>query len=578
MGTRSSAVALFVLALVVFGVQSTFLPAFPGRDLGRYVQTFIQLGYHTPVLTSVLDTRGPLAALGVGAPLELGGWAAEVMLATLYALSLVAWGAVAMAFGARTAILTTGLLLVYPAYGILFHSLAGDSLFTAAFAGWAYLLTRAVLRPSIGAFLVAGLGMGTLVLARPSNQVLIVVTLLPLLLRATWKSRLQWMIAFFVASALVTQGWRVLAAWRYGDTVSLQPSRPVLAATLLLVLVLAALVWRPRVALLAIPLLLAVVVVRGLSSQNPVQDLRMIAQIPSGNVYLFRAFEIDPIMSPDNGPASRRLAHVVQRELLTKEPYRSYGVDLHTVFSSGSDRIFGDLTSLTGVDLAAATNEAIRRHPRTFATGIARTLWDEMFVRRVYTPEATTADDSTATSESGGTSYVVIKGRKLPQPTGGQPIPASRVGPVLTTVAGPAVEVWRSATDHSFVFADALDARRYARFQSDTSRLTDRIPTRAADASLVHRFNQASHVFPPIGFWLLFGAIAIAIRRPARSLIAVSLTVAALVVIVSTSLIAFAVAEYAAPVSPAFILLVAAGLVGAGPSGRFRLPFSQRVL
>ena len=84
-----------------------------------------------------------------------------------------------MKFGARAAIVTSGLLLLYPGYGILFHGLASDSLFAAAFAGWALLLSRAILRPSVGAFFVAGLGMGALVLVRPSNQALILMALAP---------------------------------------------------------------------------------------------------------------------------------------------------------------------------------------------------------------------------------------------------------------------------------------------------------------------------------------------------------------------------------------------------------------
>jgi hypothetical protein len=120
-GTRSSAMALFVVALAVFALQSVVLPVYPGRDMSRYVQSFLQLWYETPVLPSVINTRGPLASLGVGVPLELGGAAAEVWMALLFASSIVAWGAVALLFGARAAVLTTGLLLVYPGYGILFH-------------------------------------------------------------------------------------------------------------------------------------------------------------------------------------------------------------------------------------------------------------------------------------------------------------------------------------------------------------------------------------------------------------------------------------------------------------------------
>ena len=70
-GTWTSAAALFGVALAVFGIESAVLPAYPGRDMSRYVQAFVQLPYHVPVYPAVLNTRGPLAALGVGVPLEI---------------------------------------------------------------------------------------------------------------------------------------------------------------------------------------------------------------------------------------------------------------------------------------------------------------------------------------------------------------------------------------------------------------------------------------------------------------------------------------------------------------------------
>ena len=214
-GTRRSAAALFGLALAVYALESVLLPAYPGRDMARYLQTFVQLGYHTPVYAAVLNTRGPLAALGVGVPLELGGWVAEVWLALLYGLSIVAWARVALVFGARAAVATSVLLLVSPGYVILFHQLASDSLFAAAFAGWAVLLAKAIERPSRGAFAFAGLAMGVLVLIRPANQVLLVLALLPLLLRGAWRARLAWAAAFFIPAVAVVQSWKAFAHLRW---------------------------------------------------------------------------------------------------------------------------------------------------------------------------------------------------------------------------------------------------------------------------------------------------------------------------------------------------------------------------
>src|SRR6266511_1118247 len=218
--------------------------------MSRYLETFFQLGYDVPVYPAVLNTRGPLSALGVGVPLAIGGWTAEIFLAVLYGLSIVAWGRVALTFGSLAAVLTSALLLVFPSYGILFHQLASDSLFAAAFAGWAVLLARAIQRPSIKAFLLAGAGLGALALVRPANQVLIVMVLLTLVLRAPWRDRLAWLAAFCIPAVVVGQSWKLFAHLRYGDVVVLKPSTGLVGIALLLVPLLLPSPWRARAAVL----------------------------------------------------------------------------------------------------------------------------------------------------------------------------------------------------------------------------------------------------------------------------------------------------------------------------------------
>jgi hypothetical protein len=565
-GSRGSAVALFALALAVFALQSVFMPAYPGRDMARYLQTFFQLGYHVPVYPAVLNTRGPLSALGVGVPLEIGGWAAEVWLAALYALSIVAWGRVALTFGSRAAILTSAILLVYPSYGILFHQLASDSLFAAAFAGWALLLSRGIKHPSIRAFVLVGLGIGVLVLIRPANQVLLVMALLPLVLRAPWWNRFAWVAASFIPAVVVSQAWKVFAELRYGDAVALKPSTGLLALALVVAPLLLPSPWRVRAGAVVALLVVAALAVKGLPGESPAQYTRSVIQNES-NQFLYRSFELDRIMAPENGPASRRAAGIVQSNLLTREPYRSYGVDVHEFFASGSDRMFGDLTGVVpGTDLAEATREAIRRHPGKFASSIVRTLWEQLALRPVYAPEAVPATDAQASAQAGAqagaTEFIVVNGRRLPKPTEGQPIPASAIGPLLWTPGGPAQEVWKSPTEHSFVFTAARDQRRYDKLGRDVERLSNRIPTREAAQSVTHRLNQASHRFPPLIAWLVIGVVAMAFRRPRNALVALAPCVAGLVVIVATAVVAPSVAEYAAPVSPAFILFAAAGVLG----------------
>jgi Glycosyltransferase family 87/Dolichyl-phosphate-mannose-protein mannosyltransferase len=564
-GTRRSAAALFALALAVYWLESAFLPALPGRDMSRYLQAFAQLANGVPVYPAVLNTRGPLAALGVGVPLEAGGWAAELWLAVLYALSIVAWARVALTFGSRAAIATSALLLVDPGYGILFHELASDSLFAAAFAGWAVLLARAIQRPSIKAFLLVGAGMGVLVLVRPANQVLIVMALLPLVLRAPWRDRLAWLAAFFIPAVVVAQSWKLFAYLRYGDAVTLKPSTGLLALALLLVPLLLPSPWRARAGVAAALLVVAALAVKGLPGQSPSEYVRSVKKNES-NQFLYRSFELDRIMAPENGPASRRVAAVVQRELLTREPYRSYGVDVHEFFASGSDRVFGDLTGVaSAADLATATREAIGQHTGTFASSIARTFWQQLASRAVYAPEGVAAAETQAapqSKEAQSTDYIVVNGRRLPKPTEGQPIPASAIGPQLWTPGGTAREVWKSPTEHSFVFSDARDQRRYEKLGHDVERLATRLPTRSGAESVIHRVNQGSHRFPPLIAWLAIGIVALLLRRPRNTLVALAPSVAGLVVIAASALVAPSVPEYAAPVSPAFLMLAAVGLFG----------------
>ena len=570
-GSRSSAAALFGLALAVFALQSAFLPAYPGRDMSRYLETFFQLGYDVPVYPAVLNTRGPLSALGVGVPLAIGGWAAEIFLAVLYGLSIVAWGRVALTFGSRAAVLTSALLLVFPSYGILFHQLASDSLFAAAFAGWAVLLSRAIQRPSIKAFTFVGLVLGALVLIRPANQVLLVMALLPLVLRAPWRDRLAWVAALFIPAVALSQAWKGLAELRYGDAVTLEPSTGLLALAAVMVPLLLPSPWRGRLGAAVAVIVVAALAVNGLPGQTPAEYTRSVIRNES-NQFVYRAFELDRIMAPENGPASRRLAHVVERELLTREPYRSYGIDVHEFFSSGSNRIFGDLTGVaSGADLAAATREAIREHPGTFASSIARTLWEQLASRPVYAPEAVGESEAQGPSGAGEPEFVVVNGRRLPKPSEGQPIPASEIGPLLWTPGGTAEEVWTSPTEHHFVFSDPRDERRYEKLGEDVGRFSNRLPTRDGAQTVIHRLNQASHRFPPLLAFLAIGALALALRRPRTALVALAPAVAGLVVIVATALVAPSVGEYAAPVSPAFVLLAAVGLVGVPLQRRYAL-------
>src|SRR5205823_1771038 len=98
----------------------------------------------------------------------------------------------------------------------------------------------------------------------------------------------------------------------------------------------------------------------------------------------YRAYVTDKIVRPSNGPASRELARVVQRDLLPKQPYRAYGITLHDFFTQASPRMQTDLVALSdrlkGFDtddrwLRDIGIEAVRTHEHTYWRGVFGSIW-----------------------------------------------------------------------------------------------------------------------------------------------------------------------------------------------------------
>ena len=165
-----------------------------------------------------------------------------------------------------------------------------------------------------------GLGVALLTLIRPGNQVLVVFAVFPLCLRIAWRERLTGALVFAAAAVIGLGGWAVHNGLRYGDYT----------------------------------------VARGNGAFLP----------------FFRMVTTDHVVSPANGPASRELGEAVRTHLLTKEPYRSYGVTLDAFFSRADTRMHEDLLNLSdqvwGWDsnyskLRAAAWEALQKHPARYA-------------------------------------------------------------------------------------------------------------------------------------------------------------------------------------------------------------------
>jgi Dolichyl-phosphate-mannose-protein mannosyltransferase len=497
---------LFVLGLVVYGVRAIGWPLTAGRDLDEYLYGYIQFSDWHPLLPWSMLFRTPVTPIVAGSALDVaGGKLAEPLLAVLFAGSVVAWTAAARAFGPRPALLVAVAVLVYPAYGLMFHELASEPLFAAAFALWAWLVTRAADRPSSRRFLLVGLVVALLALVRPGNAVLLGFVVFAFALPGDWRARARWAGAFLVAALVPLAAWAVLNGARFGDYT----------------------------------------LARGGNAVIP----------------FYRAFITDKIVSPHNGPASRKLARAIQRHLLTRDPYKAYHVTLNKVFSSGSFRIHEDLYLLSDEFfgwnsnysiLRDAGGEAVRAHPGKYVSGVLDTVWQELSKSYFRTPPVRHARTAAVTSAQAG---------RPPPPTEGQPIPAGQ-NAWISRPDNSIRDVWTSATHHHFVFDKPSQRPRFAAIMRESRSLFHALPHRTGNAQLALRLNQLSRWFPRPDLWILLGLVALVWRRPrgARTLVALSL--AALLVIILNALGLFADPHFALPVNPAFVLFGAAALLG----------------
>jgi hypothetical protein len=510
------AVVLFVVALADYAVQAVAWPLKAGRDFDEYLLAYIQMFDRHVLLPWSLLFRTPITPLLSGVSLDVAhGVFAEPLTAVLFAGSVLAWSAAGLYFGPRVALTVAVALLAYPGYGAMFHELASDLVLAAAFAGWALLVTRAAFAPNITRFALAGLGVAVLALVRPGNAVLVAFALFPLVLVGPWRRRVGWSLALAASALLPLVAWSVVNGLRFGDYA----------------------------------------LARGGNAVVP----------------FYRAFITDHIVSPENGEASRRLATAMQEHLLTREPYRAYGVTLDELFRKGSFRVHEDLYLLSdqvfGWDddyavLRKAGIEGVRAHPGTYAKGVGRTIWDELAAKAYFRVEPSGGGGTGPPSESGAEPTVVVHGKRLPRPTEGQPIPAGQV--VWISRPDQSIrQVWTSPTRWHLEFRNPGDRARYDQIVREETRLFDAFPDRRGNEPLAHRLNQLSRWFPRPILWILVGLVAIALRRPRGWATLVALSLAAFVVVLLNALGLFTDLHFSLPVAPAFVLLGLGGVLGA---------------
>jgi hypothetical protein len=261
----------------------------------------------------------------------------------------------------------------------------------------------------------------------------------------------------------------------------------------------------------------------------------------------------------------------VQSEVLREEPYRSYGITLDDFFAGGGPREFEDVVGITdrlwGWDsdyahMRSVGLEAVEAYPLRYVSGVAKTtlaeLWKPLFVALPSEDGQAVPDDVEPVSDVS----IPARNATLPAPSEGEQIPAAHQGFFSTTPNGHIRERWTSPVDHSLVFETPEMQRRYDEVGRAAATLMAKVPPYDGNEWLTLQFSRSSRLFPPPLLWLVAGLVALVVRRPARSGLALALAGAALLVVAFQALAIYTIVEFAVPVAPALIVLAAAGLVG----------------
>jgi hypothetical protein len=509
--TGTAAVTLFLLAVGVYWLEALGWPMAKGRDTWDYLVFYLQLFDSNPPFEPLQVFRTPLTPIVVGLPLDVGGiWLLEAVFSVLYGLSIVAWSATALTFGRLPALFAGVLLLVYPAYATLFHQASSDAAFAAGLALWALLLARTLEVPATWRFVAVGVGFAALVLIRPANQVLLLpLVLAPLLVPTAWSRRLVWVGACVAAALIPLSAWAVHNGVRYDDTTVARGGRA----------------WVP----------------------------------------FLRVFLADRTISPENGPSSRRLATLIEDHVLSREPFRSRDVTLPGYLANGSNYETVRLIALSDRELGWDSNydvlfdsavEAIRKHPGTYARGVADVFWEFLMqrpLREDVAPRAQTAPERPPPTLTG---------------TGGEVLPNPQASVLVEGV--PYGFVWCASDfidsctldEPSRIWPDEDRQQRYSEIVSRVRAWDAELPVRDGSSFVPEILNRITPRFPRPPLWLAVGLVALVVRRPRCWRTVVVLWLSAGLVLLIHAASQGVAPEFALPVYPIFIVTALGALAG----------------
>jgi hypothetical protein len=330
--------------------------------------------------------------------------------------------------------------------------------------------------------------------------------------------------------------------------------------------------WRRRVGWTAACLAGAVAILGAWALHNGVRyDDATVARGGRAWVPFLRVWLADDTISPENGDASRRLAELIENEVLTEDPHARLRVPLDAYLANGSNYETVRLIALSDNVLGRGENygvifdsalEAIREHPGTYLRGVGNAFWDfltqEPLREDVAPREQTAPETPSRTFEADGVA--------LPNPE------------AYVLVEGvPYGFVW-CASDYldsctldrpELVWDDEEQQRRYRELVAQIRSWDAELPEREGVDAVTEILNRITPRFPRPPFWIALGVIGLAVRRPRGWPTILVLWACAAAVLLIHAASQGVTPEFALPLYPLFIVTGLAAIAGARPDSDF---------
>lgn len=501
---KTDLAVIFGVSALIYIIQSLGWPLNAGRDFNSYVNYFDGMWRSDPVFQYLMLYRTPVTPLFIGILYKAGGEILiEIVLGLMYSLSILTVYYIGLAWSRKVGLISAMVLVIYPGYGALYHEIASDVLSAFGFILWAAFVCNTAKNPTRTKFIINGILVFILVMIRPISQLLIIFALFPFFLPGLKiRQKVLNSIAFLVVVISLLLGWSAYNYYRYNDFA----------------------------------------VTRGNKAIMP----------------FWRLYCADRLVKPENGPASKALADMVQKDLLDKEPYKSYGVNLDQVFSTPvkykNTRIWSDIVSLVDRTwgwesdyeiLQWVAIEAIKAYPFFYLKNVALEIAETMNVK--YMPNTPRYPENNQER-----TLPILDAKGMPVPTERQIIPYSYM-PL-------------AASNDKNVIISGQEALEIYQKTREEINMNIKLPYRKGYSDIATILNLVTGAFPGMDLCLIIGIILLAFNMRGQKVTLrrsyLFLTGLGLIIVIASCFSQTTVVQYRLPYDPIFVLIAITALVG----------------